>query len=37
VESEHPDLPREQIVTAVNLLWLGPDRERRGERSAGRR
>jgi AcrR family transcriptional regulator len=30
--SEHPDVPREQIVaTAVNVLWIGFERVRRGE------
>jgi AcrR family transcriptional regulator len=30
---EHPDVPREQIVaTAVNVLWIGFERVRRGER-----
>lgn len=30
--SDHPDVPREQIVaTALNMLWLGLDRLRRGE------
>ena len=30
--SEHPDVPREQIVaTAVNTIWIGFERVRRGE------
>jgi hypothetical protein len=30
--SEHPHVPREQIVaTAVNVIWIGFDRVRRGE------
>ena len=30
--SEHPDVPREQIVaTAVNAVWIGFERVRRGE------
>ena len=30
--SEHPDVPREQIVaTAVNTFWIGFERVRRGE------
>lgn len=30
--SEHPDVPREQIVaTAVNTLWIGLERVQRGE------
>lgn len=30
--SDHPDVPREQIVaTAVNMLWIGLDRLRGGE------
>jgi AcrR family transcriptional regulator len=31
--SEHPDVPRERIVeTAVNAIWIGFERVRRGER-----
>ena len=30
--SDHPDVPREQIVaTAINVLWIGLERVRRGE------
>ena len=30
--SEHPEVPREQVVaTAVNVLWIGFERVRRGE------
>ena len=30
--SEHPDVPRERIVaTAVNVIWIGFERVRRGE------
>ena len=30
--SDHPDVPREQIVTtALNVLWVGLERVRRGE------
>jgi AcrR family transcriptional regulator len=30
--SEHPDVPREQIVaSALNVLWIGLERVRRGE------
>jgi AcrR family transcriptional regulator len=30
--SDHPDVPRERIVaTAVNVLWIGLERVRRGE------
>lgn len=30
--SDHPDVPREQIVgTALNVLWIGLDRVRQGE------
>jgi AcrR family transcriptional regulator len=30
--SDHPEVPREQIVaTALNVLWIGLDRVRRGE------
>jgi AcrR family transcriptional regulator len=30
--SDHPEVPREQIVaTAVNVLWIGLERVRRGE------
>jgi AcrR family transcriptional regulator len=30
--SQHPDVPRERVVTtAVNVLWIGFDRVRRGE------
>ena len=30
--SEHPDVPREQIVaTAINAVWIGFERVRRGE------
>ena len=30
--NEHPEVPREQVVaTAVNVLWIGFDRVRRGE------
>ena len=30
--SDHPDVPREQIVTAaMNVLWVGLERVRRGE------
>jgi hypothetical protein len=30
--SDHPEVPREQIVaTAVNVLWIGVERLRRGE------
>jgi AcrR family transcriptional regulator len=30
--SQHPDVPREQVVaTAVNVLWVGFERVRRGE------
>ena len=30
--SEHPDVPREQIVaTALNVLWIGLERVRGGE------
>jgi AcrR family transcriptional regulator len=30
--SDHPEVPREQIVaTAVNVLWIGMERVRRGE------
>ncbi|HET8822413.1 MAG TPA: TetR/AcrR family transcriptional regulator [Thermoleophilaceae bacterium] len=30
--SDHPDVPREQIVaTALNMMWVGLDRLRRGE------
>jgi AcrR family transcriptional regulator len=30
--SEHPEIPREQIVaTALNVLWIGLERVRRGE------
>lgn len=30
--SEHPEVPREQIVaTAINLFWIGFERVRRGE------
>ena len=31
--SDHPDVPREEIVaTALNVLWIGLERLRRGER-----
>jgi AcrR family transcriptional regulator len=31
--TEHPEVPREQIVaTAVNVIWIGFERIRRGER-----
>jgi AcrR family transcriptional regulator len=31
--SDHPEVPREQVVaTAVNALWIGFERVRRGER-----
>ena len=31
--NEHPNVPREQVVaTAVNVLWIGFERVRRGER-----
>jgi AcrR family transcriptional regulator len=31
--SDHPEVPREQIVaTALNVLWIGLERVRRGER-----
>ncbi|MEA2377971.1 MAG: hypothetical protein QOD13_1878 [Thermoleophilaceae bacterium] len=31
--SHHPDVPREQIVeTAINAIWIGFERARRGER-----
>jgi hypothetical protein len=31
--NEHPGVPREQVVaTAMNALWIGFDRVRRGER-----
>lgn len=31
--TEHPEVPREQIVaTAVNVIWIGFERVRRGER-----
>jgi AcrR family transcriptional regulator len=34
--SEHPDVPREQIVaTAVNAVWIGFERVSQGERWAG--
>lgn len=34
--SDHPDVPREQIVaTALNVLWIGFERVRRGERWTG--
>jgi hypothetical protein len=30
--SEHPHVPRERVVaTAVNVLWIGFERVRRGE------
>ena len=30
--SEHPHVPREQIVaTAINAVWIGFERVRRGE------
>jgi hypothetical protein len=30
--SEHPEVPREEIVaTALNVLWIGLERVRRGE------
>ena len=30
--SDHPEVPREEIVaTALNVLWIGLDRVRRGE------
>ena len=30
--SEHPDVPRERIVaTAINAIWIGFERVRRGE------
>jgi AcrR family transcriptional regulator len=33
--SEHPHVPREQVVaTALNVLWIGFERVRRGERWA---
>jgi AcrR family transcriptional regulator len=34
--SDHPEVPREQIVaTAVNVLWIGMERVRRGELWSG--
>jgi AcrR family transcriptional regulator len=34
--SEHPEVPRDQIVaTAVNVLWIGFERVRRGETWSG--
>jgi hypothetical protein len=30
--NDHPEVPREQIVaTAINVLWIGLERVRRGE------
>jgi hypothetical protein len=30
--NEHPEVPRERVVaTAVNVLWIGFERVRRGE------
>ena len=30
--SDHPEVPREEIVAAaLNVLWIGLDRVRRGE------
>jgi AcrR family transcriptional regulator len=34
--SDHPDVPRERIVeAAVNVIWIGFERVRRGERWSG--
>jgi hypothetical protein len=30
--NDHPEVPREQVVaTAINVLWIGLERVRRGE------
>jgi hypothetical protein len=35
--SDHPEVPREEIVaTALNVLWVGLERVRRGESWDGR-